>query len=62
MENDRALIEEPFPGTPFFESIGKSFDYYGDQPVEVGVIRSEKDRVPKEVFYIPAALLLGLIF
>ncbi len=62
MENDRALIEEPFPGTPFFESIGKSFDYYGDQPVEVGVIRSEKDRVPKEVFYIPATLLLGLIF
>ncbi|MGB5706405.1 MAG: TRAP transporter permease [Arenicellales bacterium] len=62
MENDRALIEEPFPGTPFFESIGKSFDYYGDQPVEVGVIRSEKDRVLKEVFYIPAALLLGLIF
>jgi len=62
VEDGRALIEEPFPGTPFFESIGKSFDYYGDEPVEVATILSAKDRLPKEIFYIPAALILGLIY
>jgi TRAP transporter 4TM/12TM fusion protein len=62
VEDGRALIEEPFPGTPFFETIGKSFDYYGDEPVEVDVIRSEKERLPKEVFYIPALLVLAFIY
>lgn len=62
VEEGRALIEEPFPGTPFFETIGKSFDYYGDEPVEVDVIRSKKERMPKEVFYIPAVLVLAFIY
>ena len=62
VEDGRAIIEEPFPGSPFFESIGKSFDYYADEPVEVGVLKTRKDRVAKEVFYIPAVLLLGLIY
>lgn len=62
VEDGRALIEEPFPGTPFFETIGKSFDYYGDEPVEVATIRSAKDRLPKEVFYLPAVLILGLVY
>ena len=37
------------------------FDYYGDDPVRVKTIRQETERMPKEVFYIPALLLLGLI-
>ncbi|TNF86260.1 MAG: DUF3394 domain-containing protein, partial [Gammaproteobacteria bacterium] len=61
VEDGRAVIEEPFPGTPFFESIGKSFDYYGDQPVQIAEVRTAAERMPKEVFYIPAALLLALI-
>ncbi len=61
VEDGRAVIEEPFPGTPFFETIGKSFDYYGDDPVEVAKVLRDADRVPKEVFYIPALLLLGII-
>ena len=62
LKDGRALIEEPFPGSPFFESIGKSFDYYADDPVEVGVIKTTKERILKEVFYIPAILLLGLVY
>ena len=56
-----AVIEEPFPGSPFFESIGKSFDYYADQPVRITDIRKPAKRIPKEVFYLPAILLLGLV-
>jgi hypothetical protein len=62
VEDGMALIEEPFPGTPFFESIGKSFDYYGDEPVRIATIMTEKDRMPKEVFYLPALLILGLVY
>ena len=61
VEAGRAIIEEPFPGTPYFESIGKSFDYYGDEPVQIVEIRSAAQRVAKEVFYIPAVLLLVII-
>ena len=57
----RAVIEEPFPGTPFFETIGKSFDYYADEPVRVDKVLLPADRLPKEIFYIPAVILLILI-
>ena len=62
VEDGRALIEEPFPGSPFFETIGKAFDYYGDEPVQVGTIRTERDRIVKEVFYLPALALLALVW
>ena len=61
VEDGFAVIEEPFPGTPFFETVGKIFDFYGDDPVRIADIRSPAERVPKEVFYIPAVGLLGLI-
>jgi TRAP transporter 4TM/12TM fusion protein len=62
VEDGMARIEEPFPGTPFFESIGKSFDYYADEPVRVATIKKEKDRIFKEIFYLPALLVLGLVY
>ena len=61
VEDGFAVIEEPFPGTPFFETVGKIFDFYGDDPVRIADIRSPAERMPKEVFYIPAVGLLGLI-
>ncbi|MDH3450036.1 MAG: DUF3394 domain-containing protein, partial [Gammaproteobacteria bacterium] len=61
VEDGKAIIEEPFPGTPYFESLGKAFDYYGDQPTQVAEVRLAAERIYKEVFYIPAVLLLALI-
>ncbi|MGK0168891.1 MAG: TRAP transporter 4TM/12TM fusion protein, partial [Gammaproteobacteria bacterium] len=61
VENRVARIEEPFPGTPFFETIGKSFDYYGDKPVQVSELKQAASRIPKEVFYLPALALLGIV-
>jgi len=60
VEGDKALVEEPFPGTPFFETL-QGFDFYGDDPVQIVEVRKEADRMPKEVFYLPALLLLGLV-
>jgi hypothetical protein len=61
IEDGRAIIEEPFPGTPYFESLGKAFDYYGDEPVQIGEVRKETDRIFKEVVYFPALLLLAVV-
>ncbi len=62
LEDGLAKVEEPFPQTPFFEQIGKLFDYYADAPVVVSEVRQDAVRWPKEVFYIPALFLLGLIY
>ena len=62
VEDGKALLEEPFPQTPFFETIGTAFDYYGDTPVHISEVKTEASRWPKEIFYLPALLLLGLVF
>ncbi|MGI9365453.1 MAG: TRAP transporter permease [Rhizobiaceae bacterium] len=62
VEDGMAKIDEPLPQTPFFEKIGKLFDFYGDDPVVVSRVRSEAERMPKEVFYIPAFILLAGVF
>ncbi len=61
MDGDAAKVVEPLPGSPLFEKIGKKFDYYADKPVVVSEVQVRADRLRKEVFYIPALLLLGLV-
>lgn len=58
-EGDKLLLDEPFPGTPYFESIGTEYDFYGDFPVEVSLVQIENDRMAKEWFFVPALLLLA---
>ena len=58
-EGGKLLLEEPFPGTPHFETIGIEYDYYGDAPVVIAQAQVENDRMPKEIFFIPALLLLA---
>lgn len=61
-EGDMLLLEEPFPGTPYFE-IMSNFDFYGDAPMQVTSVAAPADQLPKELMYIPALLLLaGIAF
>ncbi len=60
VEGDAALVDEPFAGTPFFPEFS-DYDFYGDTPVVIDTVQTPASRIPKEVFYIPALLLLGLI-
>ncbi|MCR9254996.1 MAG: TRAP transporter permease [Alphaproteobacteria bacterium] len=62
MEGDDrgAVIEEPFFGTPA-ESLGQQYDFYGDAPVVISLVKVPSDRLPKEIFYLPALALLGLV-
>ncbi|MGR3503204.1 TRAP transporter permease [Pseudaestuariivita sp.] len=60
-EGEVLVLEEPFPGTPLFEQLGLEYDYYGDTPVVIRQVQVENDRLPKELFFIPALLLLSLL-
>ncbi|OSQ50909.1 TRAP transporter permease [Marivita geojedonensis] len=60
-EGDMLLLEEPFPGTPFFETLANEYDFYGDAPAQIEAVQIENDRMPKEIFFIPAFILLLII-
>jgi TRAP transporter 4TM/12TM fusion protein len=59
-EEDRLFMDEPMFGTPYQEKLS-NFDFYLDERVEVVSLLSPTDRLPKQIFYIPALLLLALI-
>ncbi|NIR97742.1 MAG: DUF3394 domain-containing protein, partial [Gammaproteobacteria bacterium] len=60
VEGGQALLEEPFPGTQF-AALGNRFDFYADTPVTIESVSLPRERVAKEVFYLPAAVLLALV-
>ena len=59
-EGDKLYMDEPMFGTPYQEKLS-AFDFYTDNRVEVVSVLSPASRMPKQVFYIPALLLLGLV-
>ena len=61
VEGDVLRLDEPFPGTPFFSKLTDAYDFYGDEPVQILRAEVAADRPPKELFFIPAFLLLALI-
>jgi len=60
VKDGKVILQEPMPGTPYFE-LSKQFDFYADKPVVIAKVHEPASRMPKEVFYIPAALLLALV-
>ncbi len=60
VEGELAKLDEPFPGTPFFDKLS-DFDFYADEPVVIQAVQSPAERMPKELFYFPALLLLGIV-
>ena len=59
-EGGKAKLDEPLAGTAFFTTF-QMFDFYGDQPVEIAEVQLKADRMAKEIFYIPALVLLVII-
>lgn len=59
-DGEQMLLEEPLFGTPN-QPLGNQFDFYGDAPVVISRVQIENERLPKEIFYLPALLLLGLV-
>ena len=62
LQSDGILaLEEPFPGTPYFELLANDYDFYGDAPAQIEAVAVENERMPKEIFFIPALLMLLMI-
>ena len=59
--NGLLVLDEPLPGTPYFETLANDFDFYGDAPAQIATVQVENDRMPKEIFFVPALLLLLII-
>ncbi|GHD63732.1 C4-dicarboxylate ABC transporter [Thalassobaculum fulvum] len=61
VEDGVAKLEEPFQPTSVPGSKLGDFDFYGDVPVQITAIEVPVERIAKEIFYIPAFLLLALV-
>jgi hypothetical protein len=59
-EGEVMRLDEPMFGSETAEAL-IDFDFYADAPVTLAAIEVAQDRLPEQVFYIPALLLLGLV-
>ncbi|MEL6571092.1 MAG: TRAP transporter permease [Pseudomonadota bacterium] len=59
-EGDVQRLDEPGFGSELGDALS-SFDFYGDDPVQIASVQATASQLPKELIFIPALLLLGLI-
>ncbi|WP_417264297.1 TRAP transporter permease [Celeribacter sp.] len=59
-EGETMVMDEPMFGTDLSDKLA-SFDFYGDEPVRLTAVQAPADQLPKELMFIPALLLLGLV-
>lgn len=59
-EGDVQRLDEPMFGTDLGTAL-ESFDFYGDEPVQITGIQAAANQLPKELIFIPALLLLALV-
>jgi hypothetical protein len=56
------VVDEPFnPNSPIARALA-NMDFSTDPPVVVRAIEIEADQMPRQVVYIPAVLLLALVW
>ena len=61
-EDGVAYVEEPFPGTALFQEM-QTFDFYADTRVTLETVYLDThDRMSRHIFYLPAIVILMLIF
>jgi TRAP transporter 4TM/12TM fusion protein len=59
-DGETVRLDEPMFGTPTAEKLA-DFDFYAETPVELAAIQVPRDRMPAQVFFLPALLLLGVV-
>ena len=60
LETGEVSFEEPMFGTSFSETF-RDFDFYADRPMTIDSVQAPAEQLPKELIFIPALLLLGLV-
>ena len=62
IEDGRAILEEPFDMNSLAGRTLSNLDFYDpDRPVEIVAVEVAAEQMPREVFYLPALLLFGLV-
>ncbi len=61
VEDGLVKMDEPLFGTAIADKMG-SFDFYADEPVRISEVKAPQKQLPKELMFIPALLLLGLVY
>ncbi|WP_421873047.1 TRAP transporter permease [Nitratireductor rhodophyticola] len=62
IDGEQVLLEEPFDMNSLAGKTLSSLDFYADEPVRITAVEvSNEGRMPREIFYLPAALLLVLV-
>jgi TRAP transporter 4TM/12TM fusion protein len=59
-EDGVTKMDEPSFGSPFSDSLS-SFDFYGDDPVQIASVQAPANQMPKELVFIPALIFLMFI-
>ena len=59
-EDDVVKMDEPSFGSPFSEALN-SFDFYGEDAVQIASVQAPASQPPKELIFIPALIFLALI-
>ncbi len=59
-EGDVLRMDEPLFGTEVAETLS-DFDFYSDDPVTVASVQAPVSRMPEQVFFLPALVLLGIV-
>jgi len=60
IDGDKAILDEPLPSTAL-SLIMLEFDFYADDPVQIIRIEVPTQRIAKELFFIPAIMLLCFV-
>src|SRR5690606_25526713 len=61
VEGDRVVLEEPLDMNSLAGRSLSDMDFYADEPVTVTAVEVAAERMPRQIFYIPAALLFALV-
>ncbi|HUG63089.1 MAG TPA: TRAP transporter permease [Methylomirabilota bacterium] len=61
IENGTVILDEPLDMNSLAGRTLSNLDFYGDDPVQITAVEVSAERLPREVFYIPAILLLALV-
>src|SRR5690606_33374456 len=61
IENGTVILDEPLDLNSLTGRTLSNMDFYADQPVQVTALEVPAERMPKEIFYLPAVLILGLV-
>jgi len=61
VEDGVIKVEEPAFGSSYYEKLSREYDFYGDEPVQIVLAEVEADRMAKEIFFLPAILVLLLL-